>query len=581
MRGGSLAVGFVVCLSTSACGPAGPGAGDARGGGEAAARTGLHFTDVTATSGIDLVLTTGRVPAGELVEANGTGVALIDFDGDGDLDVFTPNGATLDSPGRGPGCRLYENVSTPGTGPRFVDATARAGLDFAGWGMGVAVGDVDGDGHDDLFVACFGPNVLLRNRGDGTFEDVSAAAGLDGPAASRGWSTGCAFGDVDGDGDLDLYVCNYVEFDAVRPPKPAQFKGVPVFRGPMSLTALPDVLYLNDGSGAFTPADASWGLDAVTPSYGLGVVMLDLDDDGRLELFVGNDSEANFLLDDADPAAAGPGPRRLVDRAAMAGVGLSGTGVNQATMGIAVADVDDNGRPDLFSSNFSNDANTLHCNLDGCFYEDRSDLFGLGAVSRPFLGWSTMFFDFDHDADEDLVVFNGHIYPHASMATMDSEARQPPLLFERRGARFVRATAGAAGAWLDEAHDDRSAAFGDLDGDGDVDVVVGELSGPLRVLRNDRDGGGWLLVELRDGRDGSGNRRGLGSRVELRAGDAPVQRRWIFSGGGFQSASAAAAHFGLPADAGAVQLEVTWPDGTRQVVRDVAPGRRLVVTRTD
>ncbi len=543
----------------------------------------LRFTDVTAGSGLELTLVSGAAPARQLIESMGAGVGLIDYDRDGDLDVFAPNGATLDTPRQGPGCRLFENRGEL----QFVDVTQAAGLTWSGWGMAVAVGDADGDGWDDLYVCAFGDNALLRNTGDGRFEDVTEVAGV----GDERWAAAAAFGDIDNDGDLDLYVVNYFFHDLENPPPYTNFKGVAVPRGPEGMRAQADVLYENDGDGSFSDITALSGCGDVSPAYGLGVVMLDFDGDGQLEIFVGNDSQANFLFDDARgdatpvsadaaPDTAAPGRRRLVDTAALMGVGLSSMGREQATMGIAVADVDGNGYADLFTTNFSSDTNTLHTNLDGVLFEDRTARFGLSYVSRPYLGWSAMFFDFDHDADEDLLLFNGHVFPMATKLSMDSEARQPPLLFAREGPVFEPVGAASAGAWLGEPHNDRGAAFGDLDADGDVDVVVAELSGPLRLLRNDSEKAGtWISLALRDERPGARNRNGIGARVELAGGDP--QRRWIFSGGGYASASAPHAHFGLPAGTSGVDLTIHWPDGRQQRLSGLASGRHHVVERRD
>jgi hypothetical protein len=524
-------------------------------------RIGLHFTDVTAESGIDFATTSGRAPSTQLLEVKGGGLALIDYDRDGDLDLFVPNGAFLDATRGGPGARLYRNDG----GLHFVDVTAKAGIDFYGWGLGVAVGDVDGDGFDDLFVACYGPDLLLRNRGDGTFEDVTARAGLGDPR----WATGCAFGDLDGDQDLDLYVVHYVVFDPAHPPPPQKFRGIDVFGGPIGLVAEPDLLYENDGHGVFKDVSASSGILAVPPAYGLGVVILDFDDDGRQDVFVGNDSQPKNLFRNL-------GGMRFEDVGLASGIAYNGDGAAQATMGIAIADVNGDGRADVFTTNFANDTNTLHASVaGGLVFDDRTRQFRLGMVSRPFLGWAAMFYDFDHDADEDLLVFNGHVYPQATPETMDSSYLQTPLLFEREGQAFERVTPERAGAWLAAAHCDRTAAFGDLDQDGDIDVVVGGLGEKLRVLRNDTRGGHWLEVELDDRRPGSKNHRGLGARLRLEAGGAS-QVRWIFGGGSYQAACAQSAHFGL-GSATRASLEVRWPDGKLQTLQDLAVDRKLVV----
>ncbi len=588
--------GLLGCAVLAACGDS-PGTAAApqpdAAGGRSASSGMPRFTDVTAETGLDLTIVSGRQPAQQLIESMGAGIGLIDYDRDGDLDVFVPNGATLDAPTAGAGCRLFENLG----GLRFADVTEAAGLTWSGWGMAVAVGDIDGDGWDDLYIPAFGANALLRNTGNGGFVDVTAAAGV----GDDRWGAAAAFGDLDGDGDLDLYLANYFHHPLDEDPPYTLFKGVPVPRGPEGMLAQPDIVYRNRGDGTFVNASVTWGFSGPRPSYGLGVVILDLDDDGRNEVFVGNDSEENFLFDadpsddaaaatgtdtagtdetDVDAANAGAAAERhYVDRAMVSAVALSGMGRDQATMGITVADVDGNGHPDLFSTNFSSDTNTLHVNLDGALFADRTEWFGLGSVSRTSLGWSAMFYDFDHDADEDLLVVNGHVFPQATTRALDSEYRQRPLLFVRDGDRFHRARPAQSGDWLDEPHADRGTAFGDLDGDGDIDVVISELNGPVRVLRNDSEKvGGWLIVELQDTRPGSGNPRGLGARVRLHAGHHRALR-WIYSGGGYASASGTFAHFGVPPGHDTVGLQVRWPDGFEQELEAVATGQRLVITR--
>lgn len=549
------------------------------------------------SAGLALHVTSGRTPATQIVEVKGGGVALIDRDADGDWDIFVPNGATLDSPERGPGCRLFDNITDGGgvgEGGRlaFTDATDEAGLSFDRWGVGVAVGDVNGDGSDDLYVTAFGENALLLADGEGRFTETTAAAGV----GDRRWGTGCAFGDLDLDGDLDLYVVNYLAFDVARPPPGDSFRGVRVFGGPAGLPAQADVLYANRGDGSFVDVTASSGCAEVSAAHGLNVVILDIDRDGRQEILVGNDSMPNRLFDDdqaaahdnaaaayADGPVTGQGPwtRRLVDRGRPAGLAANAEGHDQATMGIAIADVDGNGLPDLCSTNFSSDSNTLHLNLDGRYFDDRTARYGLGAPSRMSVGWAAGFHDFDLDGDEDLVVFNGHVYSQASVATMDSPARQRPLLLEREGQRFAP-VAASPGSWLAAEHVDRSAAFGDLDGDGDTDMVVTERDGPLRLLRNDRavEPRSWLAVRLADRREGSGNPRGLGAEVSL-SWDGGSSRRWIVSGGSYLAASEPVARFGVPqaARSGPLRVEVRWPDGWSQAFADVAPGELLVERR--
>jgi len=559
---------WVVAVILAGCGGESPQQGTkGSGAAQGSNHHPIHFTDVTAESGLHFTTTFGEVPSTQILEVKGGGLALIDYDRDGDLDVFVPNGATLAHPNEGPGCRLFENLG----GLHFRDATETAELTFKRWGVGVAVGDVDGDGDDDLYVTCYGPNVLLVNEGDGTFTEVPGAGG----AAGEDWSVAAAFGDLDGDGDLDLYVANYLEFDIADPPPPSTFKGAPVFKGPRGLAPSADVLYENLGDGTFEDVTAVSNVGAVVAGFGLGVVILDFDVDGYQDVFVGNDSTPNFLFRNLGPgtsprgaAGAGTAFPRFEEVALRRGLALNAYGSPQATMGIAIGDVNGDGLADVFTSNFSNDSNTLHVSRKGGFFDDASARFGVGMLSAPFVGWAANLCDYDHDGDEDLVVFNGHVYPNATCAVMDAEYAEPPLLFAREGARFRRVEAAESGSWLDAAHCDRGAAFGDLDGDGDIDMVVLEFNGPLRLLRNDRDGGNWLQVELEGLR--------LGARITLRTSEQ-VQTRWIYSGGSFASASAQLAHFGLPDGCGPVEVDVTWPDGARTVRNAVLPNQRLRV----
>ncbi|MCH8212196.1 MAG: CRTAC1 family protein [Planctomycetes bacterium] len=522
----------------------------------------FRFSTLVGEAAINLTTTSGTQPATQILEVNGGGLGLIDFDNDGDLDLFVANGATLSDPENGPGSRLYENLG----GLRFKDVTGAAGIHLTRWAMGVAVGDYDGDGRDDLYVTCYGPNVLLRNEGEGRFTDVTKHAGVGDPR----WGTSCAFGDIDNDGDLDLYVVNYLQFDAANPPGRSHFKGIEVMAGPHGLPAQHDILYENLGDGTFRDITAAANCLPAQPGYGLGVIIIDFDADGRQDIFVGNDSMTNFLFHNL-------GEKRFEERGVLSGIAANIDGGEQATMGIAVADVDANGYPDLFTTNFSSDTNTLHLNLDGAFFDDRTQQFGLALISRPFLGWSCGFFDFDLDGDEDLLMFNSHVYPQATMDAMDSDYEQTPLLFEREGKRFARRTEPQIGSFLDERHRDRAAVFGDFDHDGDIDVIVSELNGPIRVLRNDHPGGNWLTIELRDERETSRNHRGLGSRIELTYPNGG-QRRWIYTGG-YQTSIAPYAHFGLPADVLDVAAVIVWPDGYTQRIESLPTKARHLIRR--
>jgi hypothetical protein len=566
----------VALAALAACGDADRNPDDA-GGAPPDVPAGL-FADVTGSSGLALDLTAGGGEPRQIVEVKGGGLAVLDHDNDGDLDVFAPNGATLEAPDAGAGARLFANDGALA----FHDATAEAGLDWHGWGMGVAAGDVDADGFEDLFVAAFGRDALLRNEA-GRFREATGEAGL----GDEGWGTGSAFGDLDMDGDLDLYLVRYLELDLAHPPPPTTFLGVSVFDGPAGLEPLADRVFANDGAGRFTDVTAAWGCAEVKPSYGLGCLVLDLDADGFTDVYVGNDSMPNFLF---RGRAAGAGEPRFVESALTAGLAVNADGEAQATMGIAYGDVNADGRADLFSTNFMTDTNTLFVTTPSeGFYADRTQLYGLAMVSRPFLGWAAAFADVDLDGDEDLLAFNGHVYPDQAVTALGSTSRQEPLCFLREGDRFRRVLAAEGGAWLDARHNDRSALCADLDADGDLDVVVAERDGPVRLLRGlaaDRphEAGGagrGLVVRLRDARPGARNPRGVGARVALvDAAGATLATRWIAGGGSYLAGSPAEVHLALPAAAADLALVVRWPDGVEERrALDAAVGPRVEVVR--
>lgn len=544
------------CLACLAVAPAAASAAD-----EAKPGTTLRFSDATASSGIDFRSTCGKTPSREIIEVDGGGVAMFDFDNDGDLDLFFANGATMDDPENGPGSRLYSNTGN-GT---FKDVTKQMGIGVKRWAMGVAVGDVNGDGFDDLYITCYGRNILLRNEEGKRFKDVTDEAGV----GDERWGTSAAFGDIDGDGDLDLYVVNYLEFDVKNPPDRGgqMFKGVGVMAGPAGLTPQGDILYENLGNGKFRDITQSAGCAVSKPGYGLGTVMFDMDRDGKLDIFVGNDSTENFLFHNL-------GGGKFENVGVISGVASNYDGGNQATMGIAVGDVDGNGYPDVFSTNFSSDTNTLHLNLGGGFFDDRTSQFGLAMISRPFLSWGAGFYDFDCDGDEDLFIASGHVYPEAASHEIDSRYEQPILLFERRGRRFYRNV--EAGEVFHKRYCGRSTAFGDIDDDGDVDVVMTTLNGAVHVFKNDSPHRDVVVVELRQQ---GGNRHALGGMIELTAGDL-VQRRWI-DGGSYQSVDAPIAYFALPREkaSAALKVRVTWPGGEVSEHAVAAPNHHLVITK--
>lgn len=515
----------------------------------------ITFTDVTAASGLHMQVVSGDVSSTQIPEAKGGGLALIDFDADGDLDLFVPNGATLAAPERGPGARLWENCG----GLRWRDVTAESGIDHHRWSFGAAVGDYDGDDLDDLYVCCLGPDVLLRNLGGGKFAEATAAAGL---PQDQQWDSSAAFADLDLDGDLDLVVIGYLKFDPDAPPGPSRFKDIEVMAGPRGMTAEPDRVYENLGNGTFADRSVESGLraaDAAGERFGLNLAVADLTLDGKPDIFIANDSQADQLFE-------GQGGLRFVETARRRGVATNIEGTEQASMGIALGDVDGSGSPDLLVSVFSSDTNTLHLNRAGKRFDDRSSQYGVAAPSRTLCGWAAALADLDNDRDEDLLVFNGHVYPQATMATMDSDYQQRPLLMERDASRF---RAVPPGEWA-APHRDRSAVFADLDQDGDIDVIVAEQNGPLRVLRNNHDQRDDSVVVALPGRVGQG------AMIELEQ-DGLVQRRWLWGGGPFQSNTPQEAHFGVKPGL-PCQGRIHWRDGQTDKL-NLTPSERFTARR--
>lgn len=524
------------------------------------------FTDVAAQVGLYFANLSGQDNPQLLVETTGTGVAFLDYDGDGWLDLFFVNGTLLDADPPQATNRLFRNEPGPNAQRHFREVTRQSGLLAKGWGMGCATGDIDNDGDTDLLVTYWGPNLLYRNNGDSTFDEIAAQAGVDHP----GWGTSAAFADLDGDGWLDLYVTNYLHIDLDHPPQdgqPCQYKGLAVPCGPQGVPAQADVLYRNNGDGTFVDMSASSGLDQWSYA-GLGVAFGDLDNDGDLDIYVANDSEPNVIL-------RNDGDWYFSEIGQSAGAAYSESGRAQAGMGVHSGDYDNDGDLDLFVTNFSEDYNTLYQNQSpttaSMRFVDVSHATGLSASDRPYLGWATAFWDYDNDGWLDLYVINGHVYPQLGIHASGLTYRQRNLLYQNQHGRFIEVGRWAGAAWQLKAAS-RAAAQGDYDNDGDLDLAVVNHNAAPTLLRN--EGGNfndWLGLELVGH---VSNRDGIGARIWIFTTDQ-VQMREVFRGYGFQGQHDPRALIGLGSNKAVERIEIHWPSGSRQTIA-TPPVRRYL-----
>jgi enediyne biosynthesis protein E4 len=526
------------------------------------------FTDVTKAAGINFV-NRSSPDKKYIVESMGGGAAFFDYDNDGRLDIYLLNSFTVEGALKReprPKAALYRNLG----GGKFEDVAEKAGVADPGWTMGLAVGDYDNDGFDDLFVTCFGPNKLYRNLGNGRFEDVTKKAGF---GAERFW-TGAAWGDYDRDGRLDLYVAGYVDFKLDQLPefgkgKLCLYRGIPVQCGPRGLPGAPDALYRNNGDGTFTDVTERAKVEDANGYYGLGVVWTDFDDDGWPDIYVANDATPNYAYRNNCDGT-------FTEMGLALGVAVNEDGVEQGSMGVSIADYDRDGRLDIVVTNFADDYNTIYRkNADGTF-TDVSRATKTATASMPYVGWGAKFFDPDNDGWLDLLVVNGHVYPQIENAYPGGMYAQGMLFYRNlKDGAFAEATA-AAGASLTGRRASRGAAFGDYDDDGDVDVIVNNLDGPPALLRNDggNKAGNWLSLKLTGTKS---NRNAVGARVTLKAGGL-TQVEELHGGESYLSHSDWRIHFGLGGATVADEITIRWPSGVTEKLTKVAAKRVVKVT---
>jgi hypothetical protein len=541
-------------------------------GSSASALPGEHhagFRDRAADAGLRFQHVNGAAGRYHLPEIMGAGGALFDFDADGDLDVLLLQGRALDgsvpAPDASQGHRLFRNDLSGPAGSRqslhFTDVTDRAGFVPGDYGMGAAVGDYDNDGDPDVFVTNYGPNRLYRNNGDGTFTDVAAAAGagLDDPR----WSTSAAFSDYDADGDLDLFVANYVDFTAQGAKNCFDPSGVRDYCGPLQFRPVPDRLFRNNGNSTFTDVTESSG---ITNAYGsgLGVAAGDFNDDGASDFYVANDAMSNQLW-------LNKGDGTFEDGALMAGLAFNAEGQPEGSMGLAIGDPDNDGDLDIFVTNITGESHAFYSNLGRGRFEDRRLASGLGTVTRPYTGFGTDWFDYDNDGLLDLFVANGAVTIVEALRGDPFPYRQKNILLRSLGDGRFRDVTAESGSALEPSGIGRGAAFGDVDNDGDVDVLVTNNGGSARLLLNESPRGrAWLEVRLEGTAD---NRQGLGARVGLLKRDGSTVWRRTHTDGSYLSASDPRVHFGITTAADVAGVVVEWPRGSREVWTGVQMNR--------
>lgn len=533
----------------------------------------IVFRDVSAKAGLAAWQHIMGTPEKKFIlETVGSGVGLIDYDNDGWLDIYLVNGSTYEAlAGKSPAphAALFHN-NHDGT---FTNVAEKAGVTNERWGFGVAVGDYDNDGWPDLYVTNFGKNRLYHNNRDGTFTDRAETAGV----ALGNWSTGPTFGDYDGDGRLDLFVPGYVHYDPEHPPIPGsdavsfstcQFRGMNIMCGPRGLQGEPDHLFHNNGDGTFTDVNQKLGVGDPHRYYGLTGLFVDVNNDGKPDLLVANDSTPNYLY-------LNKGNGTFEDASYASGYAFNENGRETASMGVAVGDYRNNGLIDIYNTVFSDDYNPLYRNEGEGNFSDVSYQAQIAELTIPFLGWGTGFLDFDNDGWKDLFVVNGHVYPSVDRSDWGTTFAQRPLLFRNQEGKHWDVVAAVTGTALAQVFTGRGAAFGDLFNDGKTDVVINQLDRTPALLKNvNPDKNHWIGFKLIG--TGKSPRDAVGATVFLTAGGMR-QRGDVLSGGSYASSNDQRVRFGTGMVNTAAAVEIRWPDGKTEKLTVPGPDRYYTV----
>jgi len=521
---------------------------------------GIQLTDVSRQSGISFVHTDGSSGQRYIVETVTAGLALFDYDNDGDIDIYFLNGAPLKGTVAkvAPRNALYRNDGNW----TFTDVTTRAGVGDTGYGLGVAAGDYDNDGDRDLYLNNYGPNVLYRNNGDGTFTDVTDKAGV---GNGHKVGAGTCFLDIDKDGDLDLYVANYVDFTYDNH-QTARFNGQPAYVGPLNFDGTPDTLYRNDGDGTFTDVSVASGI-AAHKGTGMGMVCADYDNDGDTDVFVGNDVAGNSIFEN-------DGTGRFEEVGLMTGLAYDLAGRAQGTMGVDCGDYNNDGLLDFHVTSYQRDWATLYRNLGGGMFEDVTRATGAGGQTYVHVTWGNGFADFDNDGDLDIFISCGHLQDNVELFDRTTSYHAPNQLMENQGNEKFANISQQAGDGMKVTWSSRGAGFDDLDNDGDIDVVISNSRRGPTLLRNDTaNKHHWLGVRLQGTK---ANRDGIGSHVTVIAGDLKRIAE-VHSGRGYQSHFGMRLHFGLGAHEKVDRIEVQWLGGGKDIIENVPANQFITI----